>query len=68
MMRQIGRLGRQGEVAAVVDVEPRLRDEQVHQPGVGQRDDRVVVAGELTASALAGITGRNCSGPQPPWR
>jgi hypothetical protein len=30
----------------VVDVQPRVRDEQLHQPGVGQRDDRVVVAGQ----------------------
>jgi hypothetical protein len=29
----------------VVDVQPRFRNEQVHQPGIGQRDDRVVVAG-----------------------
>jgi len=33
-------------VAAVVDVQPRFRDEQFHQLGVGQRDDRVVVAGQ----------------------
>jgi hypothetical protein len=30
----------------VVDVQSRFRDEQVHQPGVGQRDDRVVVSGQ----------------------
>jgi len=29
----------------VVDVQPRFRDQQVHQPGIRQRDDRVVVAG-----------------------
>jgi hypothetical protein len=27
-------------------MQPRLRDEQFHQPGVGQRDDRVVVTGQ----------------------
>jgi hypothetical protein len=30
----------------VEDVQPRIRDEQFHQLGVGQRDERVVVAGQ----------------------
>ncbi len=30
----------------MIDVQPRVRDEQLHQPAVGQRDDRVVVAGQ----------------------
>ncbi len=30
---------------AVVDVQLRIRDEQLHQPGVGQRDVRVVIPG-----------------------
>ena len=38
--------GHQAEVAAVIDVQPRVPDKPVHQPGVGQRDDRVVVPGE----------------------
>jgi hypothetical protein len=33
-------------VTAVVDVQPRFRDEPVQQPGVDQRDDRIVVAGQ----------------------
>jgi len=30
----------------VVDVQPRAPDEPVHQPGIDQRDDRVVVSGQ----------------------
>ena len=33
-------------MAAVVNVQPRVPDEPAHQPGVGQRDDRVVVPGQ----------------------
>ena len=30
----------------MVDVQPRVSDEPVHQPGIGERDDRVVVSGQ----------------------
>ena len=45
---QVG-AGHQLEVAAVVDVQPRAGDQRSQDPGVGQRDDRVVVAREHQA-------------------
>ncbi|MFI5084013.1 MAG: hypothetical protein ACHQCE_23335, partial [Streptosporangiales bacterium] len=40
------RSGRQLDVAAVVDVQRRVRDACGQDAAVGHRDDRVVVAGE----------------------
>ena len=44
--RQLGRLGEQPEVAAVVDVQLGVGQQAPHDAGVEQRDDGVVVAGE----------------------
>src|SRR3954454_6300195 len=41
---ELAGLGQDAEVAAVVDVEPRVGDQAREHAGVDQRDDRVVVA------------------------
>ncbi len=43
--RQLPGFGNQPEMAAAEDVQARVGDEPVHEMGVGQRDDRVIVAG-----------------------
>src|ERR1700722_19143834 len=43
---EAGGVGGQLEVAAAVDVQVAARNQAVHNPGVGDRDDRVVVTGQ----------------------